>query len=502
MRDENPIPTLGDYSRPSHEGYRNTIELPNGNNVVPLRSDTIRLVQNGCSFHRLRSEDPNQHLKDILKLMESLDLDVTNRENGARTIDQAAGGKLRDKNAEESWALLEDLDLYDNESWNDPRDFAKLVKTISLPQYVPSISDYHFVEVKNQVQRFMEACLAPKSSVQVKKISSSCEICSGPHDTQFCMKNPEQAFIVCASSRTDKAGGKWFTFKSEQNNIGDSYNPSWKIHPNLSEMTNKNATFLKVINDRMRGAFPIVEIEKKVGGAFSSFETVVQETKSRDIKRENPNDRACGGTKEVDEVEEESEESEEEVKEEEDDPEYFDTFPTIEESGYHEWLLKNPDPLELVLRLNYYWIMSEGLKSRRKPSNPKKTSNFVRRVRGLKVFVEKSGLVYDKNEGKVTFEKDNENITFKMPHRMERFKHIDIEDLEKDNIPPFIITSDNSDQEKTHYSNSLNLGPAYRNFSKKEKNFFTDVEDGARIYPDDITSPATVIFDKEKPESS
>ncbi|GJR09786.1 zinc finger, CCHC-type containing protein [Tanacetum coccineum] len=76
MRDENPIRTLGDYSKRSHEGYRNTIELPIGNNVVPLRSDTIRLVQNGCSFHGLRSEDPNQHLKDFLKLMDSLDLDA------------------------------------------------------------------------------------------------------------------------------------------------------------------------------------------------------------------------------------------------------------------------------------------------------------------------------------------------------------------------------------------------------------------------------------------
>ncbi|GKA76480.1 hypothetical protein Tco_0782941 [Tanacetum coccineum] len=36
MGDENPICTLGDYSKPSHEGYRNTIELPVGNNVVPL----------------------------------------------------------------------------------------------------------------------------------------------------------------------------------------------------------------------------------------------------------------------------------------------------------------------------------------------------------------------------------------------------------------------------------------------------------------------------------
>ncbi|GKF20888.1 hypothetical protein Tco_0069526, partial [Tanacetum coccineum] len=65
---------------PSHEGYRNTIELPDGNNVVPLRSDTIRLVQNGCSFHELLSEEPNQHLKDFLKLADSLDLEVANRE--------------------------------------------------------------------------------------------------------------------------------------------------------------------------------------------------------------------------------------------------------------------------------------------------------------------------------------------------------------------------------------------------------------------------------------
>ncbi|GKF46046.1 zinc finger, CCHC-type containing protein, partial [Tanacetum coccineum] len=77
---ENPIRTLRDYSKPSHEGYKNTIELPVGNNVVPLRSDTIRLVQNGCSFHGLRSEDPNQHLKDLSKLVDSLDLKGKNKE--------------------------------------------------------------------------------------------------------------------------------------------------------------------------------------------------------------------------------------------------------------------------------------------------------------------------------------------------------------------------------------------------------------------------------------
>ncbi|GJZ32328.1 zinc finger, CCHC-type containing protein [Tanacetum coccineum] len=232
MGDENPIRTLGDYSKPSYEAYKNTIELPVRNNVVPLRSDTIRLVKNGCSFHGLRSEDPNQHLKDFLKLVDSLDVDGENRERTRlrlfqfslrdqasnwleclptgsittwedlttrflaqffppgrtaklhndilmfqqhhgeslseawthfmdllqklphygidlwlqvqifyehvnpvtrRTIDQSAGGKLHDRNAEESWAFLEDLALYDNKSWNDPRDFAKPVKAIPLP---------------------------------------------------------------------------------------------------------------------------------------------------------------------------------------------------------------------------------------------------------------------------------------------------------------------------------------------------------------------------------
>ncbi|GKA32902.1 hypothetical protein Tco_0719269 [Tanacetum coccineum] len=94
MGDENLIRTLRDYSKPSHEGYRNTIELPEGNNVVPLRSDTIRLVQNGCSFRRLWPEDPNQHLKDFLKLVDSLDLDVANKERTSLRLFQFS---LRDQ---------------------------------------------------------------------------------------------------------------------------------------------------------------------------------------------------------------------------------------------------------------------------------------------------------------------------------------------------------------------------------------------------------------------
>ncbi|GKC76578.1 reverse transcriptase domain-containing protein, partial [Tanacetum coccineum] len=123
MGDEFPIRTLRDYSKPSHEGYRNTIELPVWNKVVPLQSGTIRLVQNECSFHGLRSEDPNQHLKDFLKLVESLNLDVSHHGldlllqiqifydhidgTTQKDIDYAAGWRLRKLRPNEAWATIE-----------------------------------------------------------------------------------------------------------------------------------------------------------------------------------------------------------------------------------------------------------------------------------------------------------------------------------------------------------------------------------------------------------
>ncbi|GJU97824.1 hypothetical protein Tco_1327095 [Tanacetum coccineum] len=454
---ENPIRTLGYYSRRSHEGYQNTLELPDGNNVVPLRSDTIRNIKIFYDHVNLATR---------------------------RTIDQSIGNNLCDKNVKESWALLEDLALCDNKSWNDPRDFANPVKAISLPQDVPSTSDLRLTELKNQVQRLMEAHLALKTSFQVNKIASLCEICSGPHDTQYFMENPEQAFVDYASSRNNKVGGehnrnsspKRIHFVNTITIIRKEDKPKEEeiVEPNAIKDNNHNTT---------------VKMEEKVGRELSGSKTVIGEGESSDIKRDNPDDRACGDTKEV-EVEEESEESEEEVKEEEDDPEYINTFPTVKEFGYYEWILKSPrppwvsakidleSPINVMSRLNHYWIMSEGLKSRRKPSNPEKFSNFVWRVKGLKVFV-----------------------------------------------------GDDSDQEKTHYSDSLNLGHAYRRdesvtkaiqylikmkgrtsiggvttcveeFLQERNKFFIDARDGVRINLDGVTSPATVIFDEEKPESS
>ncbi|GKD43097.1 hypothetical protein Tco_1267742 [Tanacetum coccineum] len=125
---------------------------------------------------RIRSEDPNQHLKDLLKLVDSLNLDVANRERTRlcifqfslrdqasnwlerlpagsistwedlttlhhhgidlwlqvqlfndridhtlkRTVDYAAEGRLRRMSVEKAWATIEELARYEDEGWSNP----------------------------------------------------------------------------------------------------------------------------------------------------------------------------------------------------------------------------------------------------------------------------------------------------------------------------------------------------------------------------------------------
>ncbi|GJT20608.1 hypothetical protein Tco_0890545 [Tanacetum coccineum] len=114
----------------------------------------------------------------------------------------------------------------------------------SLSQDVPSTSDRCLIELENQVQRLMEAHIALIQPTQVNKITSSCEIYSGPHDTQYCMEDPEQAFVKYASSRTNKAGDARLS-KFEAN-----------FKKQQSEMTKKINTVLKAVIDRMVGALP------------------------------------------------------------------------------------------------------------------------------------------------------------------------------------------------------------------------------------------------------
>nr|GEU90176.1 MAK10-like protein [Tanacetum cinerariifolium] len=78
----------------------------------------------------------------------------------------------------------------------------------------------------------MEALLALTQPTQVNKNTSLCEICSGPHDTQYCMENPEQAFIEYAYSRTNEAGGDANPIRT----LGDYSKPSHEGYRNTIEL--------------------------------------------------------------------------------------------------------------------------------------------------------------------------------------------------------------------------------------------------------------------------
>nr|GEV93275.1 protein kinase-like domain, concanavalin A-like lectin/glucanase domain protein [Tanacetum cinerariifolium] len=159
-------------------------------------------------------------------------------------------------------------------------------------------------------------------------------------------------------------------------------------------------------------------------------------------------------------------------------------------------------PVNVMSKLNYHWIMNKELESRKKTIESHKSLQFCRESIGLKAFVgnfthecdfvvledissvidhylggmvlgkpfvKTSVLAYDKNEGTIMFEKNNERITFKMPHKMERFRNI--EDQNTDNIPSFVVASEDDEESngsfvnrhrRTHYSDCLNLGPEYK----------------------------------------
>ncbi|GJU41627.1 hypothetical protein Tco_1194584 [Tanacetum coccineum] len=63
MGDDNPIRTLRDYSKPSHEGYNITIKLPVGNNVDLSHKEDLTTLS--CSILSIR-KGPAKDLHDIL----------------------------------------------------------------------------------------------------------------------------------------------------------------------------------------------------------------------------------------------------------------------------------------------------------------------------------------------------------------------------------------------------------------------------------------------------
>ncbi|GKC34405.1 MAK10-like protein [Tanacetum coccineum] len=485
----------------------NTIELPVGNNVVPLRSETIHLVQNGCSFHGLRSEDPKQHLKDFLKLVDSLDLDSKNnertrlclfqfsfRDQASNWIERLPAGsittwedlttrflaqffppgrttKLRNdilmfqqhhkESCLEAWT--QDLALYDNESWNDLRDFAKPVKAITLPQDVLSTSDRRLIDLENQVQRLMEAHLAPTLLTQVNKITTLCEICSGPHDTQYCMEDPEQAFVEYASSRTDEAGA-------------EEPQCSTHIHGSINAIT---------IHPKQQSDSHDDEPAESEEGEKDSPEN----TNTNPFASPDPSvSKGDDGDVMFIEIVKKGDDSRK------DEPEAGALHVHVEKA-----YIDLNSPLNVMTRMMYNWIMRRKLDPRENSDGG--ISNFTGRIKGMHVFVgnftyvtdfmivedissiidprisqvvlgkpfvEISNMTHDPPKGVVRFIDGTDEIAYKMPHRIEQY--ISLSDLEREHTKSVYLRNDEDRRRGVEYVMSkilgfykecLELGPEY-----------------------------------------
>ncbi|GKA20510.1 MAK10-like protein [Tanacetum coccineum] len=211
-----------------------TPELPEGNNVTPLRSDTIWLVQNGCSFHRLRSEDPNQHLKDFHKLVDSL--------------------KLNGDNKERTRLPLFQFYLHDQASnWLERLPTGDL-----FASRVPSTFDRRLIKLENQVQCLMEALLAPTQPAQVNKSLLHVRSAVVPTTLSNAWKIPSKLLLIMHPHVLTKREFE-ADFKQQQ-----------------SEITNKINTVLKAITDRIAGALPndTVKNTKLMPGNSEPFDTL------------------------------------------------------------------------------------------------------------------------------------------------------------------------------------------------------------------------------------
>ncbi|GJZ38647.1 retrotransposon ORF1 [Tanacetum coccineum] len=499
MGDENPIHTLGDYSKPSHKGYRNTIELPVGNNVVPLRSDTIQLMQNGCSFHRLWSEDPNQHLKDFLKLVDSLDLDGENRERTRmrlfqiffcdqasnwlerlpagsittwedlttrflaqffppgrtaklrndilmskffydnvnlvtrRTIDQSAGGKLRDQNGKESWRLLEDLALYDDER--------------ALPRYM----------VKN-----------PKLSTSLVFSAHSY-----PNMDPQCSNHIHSsinAVTIYPEQQSDS-----YDDRAKENEEEEKDNPE-NIHANPSTPPD-----------------PSVICKKEDDREVMFFESI---RKNDDSSQEEPEEEGSTTT--------------------EGEPIITEGCPSNHKIpcniGYvhvERAYIDPNSPLNILTRMMYNWIM------RRKLDPTKDTnrgvSNFIGRIKRMHVFVgnftyvidfmivedissiidprlsqvvlgrpfvEISNITHDPLEGLVRFTNRNDEVAYKMPHKIEQYNSLS--NLEKEHTKSVYLGNEEDKRRGVEYVMSKILG-FYKECLELRPEYLTGMDDEGKF---------------------
>ncbi|XP_015382977.2 uncharacterized protein LOC107175761 [Citrus sinensis] len=138
------------------------------------------------------------------------------RSNTKTIIDAAAGGTLMGKTPEAAYELLEEM-ASNNYQWYSERLISK--RAIEV----------HNVDVVTALYAHITAIRNKLDNMNIQTQPQVCELCGGNHTSVNC-----QVGSPFAPSSTEQAHYV-SNFQRKQNNpYSNTYNPSWRNHPNLS----------------------------------------------------------------------------------------------------------------------------------------------------------------------------------------------------------------------------------------------------------------------------
>ncbi|GJR87950.1 hypothetical protein Tco_0211961 [Tanacetum coccineum] len=328
--------------------------------------------------------------------------------NGLRTIGQSVGGKLRDLNPKESWALLEDLALCDNESWNNPRDFAKPIKAIALPQDVlrNSMAHKNIVAISHDEKEELrkKGIKSPSNLFSLKYIS--------PASIKELNKNPStpkrvyfvNSIVILSTDKHGKEDDEIETDIEIEEAIKDEeseFETDEEVEERFEEEEEDE-------DDESFNSFPTMK-------ELSHYEWLLKHPRPPWVKAKNP------------------------LK-----PNEISNFVGIVKS------------IKVFIGSFTYECDFMILED---------TGSIIDHHLGEMVFgkpfTDETGLAYYKEKGTVMLKQGDEKITFTMPYAMEIFKQAWLMRLSTNSIPPS-AHEENFGHGKMHYHQSLLIGDEYR----------------------------------------
>ncbi|GKA93795.1 hypothetical protein Tco_0815781, partial [Tanacetum coccineum] len=279
---------------------------------------------------------------------------------------------------------------------------------------VPSTSDHRLIELENQVQRLMEAHLALTQPTLVNKITTSCEICNGSYDTQYCMEDPEQAFVDYASLQTNEIGNVHKSMKrlilyllitKLKKALIDFDSHQEKRLSNLrtllgqqqDDMISKTNLLWKAGSEKLDDA-PIHDTAGNLAAQMNF-------TSTNNPTREELQGKGIKSTSKLLSLKYPSQTSLAEQNRNPSSPKRVHFF--NKEQAY----LDLESPVNIMSRLHYNWIMRNFTYECEFMALEDTTSvidHYLGSVVFGKPFMEESGLIYNKEEGTIVFERANQ----------------------------------------------------------------------------------------------